>query len=44
MCPYLILGWEQGIKALYLTFNKATKQLYDRIANALNNPILKKAA
>jgi hypothetical protein len=38
------IGWEQGTKVLCLTFNKATKQLYDRIANALNNPTLKKAA
>jgi len=37
------IGWEQGTKALYLTFNKATKQLYDRIGNALNSPT-KKAA
>lgn len=38
------IGWDQGTKILYLTFNKATKQLYDRIGNALTNPILKKAA
>ena len=38
------IGWEQGTKVLYLTFNKATKQLYDRIGNALNNQTLKKAA
>jgi hypothetical protein len=38
------IGWEQGTKVLYLTFNKATKQLYDRIGNALNNPTIKKAA
>jgi hypothetical protein len=38
------IGWDQGTKVLYLTFNKATKQLYDRIGNALNNPNLKKAA
>ena len=37
------IGWEQGSKVLYLTFNKATKQLYDRIGNTLNNPT-KKAA
>lgn len=38
------IGWQQGTKVLYLTFNKATKQLYDRIDNALNNQTLKKAA
>jgi len=38
------IGWDQGTKVLFLTFNKATKQLYDRIGNALNNPNLKKAA
>ena len=38
------IGWEQGTKVLYLTFNQATKQLYDRIGNALNYQILKKAA
>ena len=37
------IGWEQGTRVLYLTFNKATKQLYDRIGNTLNNPT-KKAA
>jgi hypothetical protein len=37
------IGWDRGTKVLYLTFNKATKQLYDRIGNALNNN-LKKAA
>ena len=37
------IGWEQGTKVLYLTFNKATKQLYDRIGNALNNPTMKAA-
>jgi hypothetical protein len=36
--------WDQGTKVLFLTFNKATKQLYDRIGNALNNPNFKKAA
>jgi hypothetical protein len=38
------IGWEQGSKVLYLTFNNATKQLYDRITNALNNQMLKKVA
>ena len=38
------IGWEQGTKVLYLTFNKATKHLYDRISNALNDQALKKAA
>jgi hypothetical protein len=38
------IGWDRGTKVLYLTFNKATKQLYDRIGNALNNSNLKKAA
>ncbi len=38
------IGWEKGTKVLYLTFNKATKQLYDQIGNALNNPTIKKAA
>jgi hypothetical protein len=38
------IGWDQGTKVLYLTFNKATKQLHDRIGNALNNSTLKKAA
>jgi hypothetical protein len=38
------IGWDRGTKVLYLTFNKATKQLYERIGNALNNPNLKKAA
>lgn len=38
------IGWDQGSKILYLTFNKATKQLYDRIGNALNTPTFKKAA
>jgi hypothetical protein len=38
------IGWDRGTKVLYLTFNKATKQLYDRIGNALNNPNLRKAA
>ncbi len=38
------IGWDQGTKVLYLTFNRATKQLYDRIGTALNNPTLKKAA
>jgi len=37
------IGWGQGSKVLYLTFNEATKQLYDRIDNTLNNPT-KKAA
>jgi len=37
------IGWEQGTKVLYLTFNKATKQLYDQIGNTLNNST-KKAA
>jgi hypothetical protein len=37
------IGWDQGTKVLYLTFNKATKQLYDQIGNALYNPT-KKAA
>ena len=35
---------EQESKVLYLTFNNATKQLYDRITNALNNQMLKKVA
>ena len=38
------IGWEQGTKVLYLTFNQATKQLYDRIGNALNSSTIKKAA
>jgi hypothetical protein len=38
------IGWEQGTKVLYLTFNNATKQLYDRIANVLNDHTLKNAA
>lgn len=38
------IGWEQGSKVLYLTFNNATKQLYDRITNALNNQMLKNVA
>jgi hypothetical protein len=38
------ISWDQGTKVLYLTFNKATKQLYDRIGNVLNNLNLKKAA
>jgi hypothetical protein len=38
------IGWERGTKVLYLTFNKATKQLYDRITNTLNNQTIKKAA
>jgi hypothetical protein len=35
------IGWEQGTKVLYLTSNKATKQLYDRIVNALKNQCFK---
>ena len=38
------IGWERGTKVLHLTFNKATKQLYDRITNTLNNQTIKKAA
>jgi len=38
------IGWEQGSKVLYLTLNNATKQLYDRITNTLNNQMLKKVA
>jgi hypothetical protein len=38
------IGWEQGTKVLYLTFNNATKHLYDRISNALNDQTLKKVA
>jgi len=37
-------GWEQRTIVFYLTFNKATKHLYDRISNALNDQPLKKAA
>ena len=38
------IGWEHGTKVLFLTFNKATKQLYDRITNALTEREFKKAA
>jgi hypothetical protein len=38
------IAWDDGIKVLYLTFNKATKKLYDRIANYLNIEKLEEAA
>ena len=38
------IAWDEGIKVLYLTFNKATKKLYDRIANYLNIEKLEEAA
>ena len=47
--PFLVLnrggrfGWDQATKVLYLTFKNATKQLYDRIVDALNSQTLKKA-
>jgi len=38
------IGWERGKKVLDLTYNKATKQLYDRIVRSLENQKFDKAA
>jgi hypothetical protein len=38
------LGWEQGKKVLDLTYNQATKKLYDRIVASLENQNFRKAA
>ena len=38
------IGWERGKKVLDLTYNKATKQLYDRIVSSLENQKFDKAA
>jgi hypothetical protein len=38
------IAWEDGKKVLYLSYNKATKQLFDRIADSLKLQEFKKAA
>lgn len=38
------IGWEQGKKVLDLTYNQATKKLYDRIVASLENQNFRKAA
>jgi len=38
------IAWDHGKKVLNLTYNKATKQLYNRIVSALKNQKFKKAA
>ena len=39
-----IIAWDDGKKVLYLTYNKATKQLFGRIADSLKWQEFKKAA
>jgi hypothetical protein len=38
------IAWDDGKKVLYLTYNKATKQLFGRIADSLKWQEFKKAA
>lgn len=38
------IGWERGKKVLHLTYNVATKQLYERIVKSLENQKFEKAA
>jgi hypothetical protein len=38
------IGWEQGKKVLDLTYNQATKKLYDRIVSCLEKQNFRKAA
>jgi hypothetical protein len=38
------IAWDDGKKVLYLTYNKATKQLFNRISQSLNQKHFQKAA
>ena len=38
------IAWDDGKKVLYLTYNKATKQLFNRIADSLTQQEFEKAA